>query len=194
MNYNFNDKNKWKCIGTGSERTCYLNKKDINQCFKVSEIKKSKQSKREIKYLSFLKKMNIPFTHLPELYGIVKDDKYIGIIQEVIYDDNGSISLNMRNHMEKFSSDDSMQDKLLTCLDELKNYLLEYNIIPCDLVLSNILIQNTKHGWKAIIIDGFGTTEVIPYNNYIPFLGRKKIARKWKRFMNDKVTPYLIKI
>lgn len=191
MIYDFKNTSDWKCIGTGSERHCYVKKSDKSICYKISNKNKAKQSKREISYIYYLKSKNIPFTHIPETYGIIKEKKFIGIIQEVIYDADDCISLNLKEHIKRFCNNKEEKKKLLHCLNTLKEYLIQYNIIPCDLVLSNILIQNKNNHWKAIIIDGLGTTEIIPYTNYIPYFGRIKINRKWDKFIKNRLTPLL---
>lgn len=177
------DFNSWEVIGKGNERTCYLNPKNRNICLKVSYHPNTKQSKRELVYFNLLLKREIPFIHIPKVHSIIKEEAYIGLEQEVIRNHDGSLSLDIRKHAKKYCSTKHDQEKLVNCLNELYFYLLKYNIIPCDLMLSNILIKvDNTNNWKAFLIDGFGTTEIIPFTNYISFLGQLKIKRKWAKF------------
>lgn len=184
-----NDFLNWELIGKGTERQCFLFPQNKQRCLKVSSISKSKQSKREIKYLSYLKKKNVPFLHIPELYSVFKNEYYLGVEQEVVRDSTGLVSNNLEKHMKVYCIGNKQnQERLLATLNDLYVFMLKYNIVPCDLVLSNILIKVEDDLWKAYIIDGLGTTEFIPFTNYIDFLGRVKIKRKWKVFI-DKVRP-----
>lgn len=182
----------WELIGKGAERQCFLFPDDKKRCLKVSLISKSKQSKREIKYLSYLKKKNIPFNNIPVFYGVFKSETHIGIEQEIIRDSNGSISNNLAEHIRIYCRENKEnQNKLLSALDELYFFMLSYNVVPCDLVLSNILIQVEGVSWRAYIIDGLGTTEFIPLTNYVNFLSQMKIKRKWNIFIS-RIKPLIL--
>ncbi|MEZ8088214.1 YrbL family protein [Vibrio sp. 1S139] len=182
----------WPVIGRGSERTCYLDPKDPNRCIKVSHRDKSKQTKREVAYLEKLKKNNIDFTHLPQYYGVIDCGDYIGIIQEVVRNDNGDIASDLRHYLKRNRSEKELSF-LQDGLNELKGYLKENNIIPSDLVLSNILVLEKKESIKLVLIDGYGSTELFPLSNYLPLVGRRKIERKWNKFKTSKL-PKLDKI
>ncbi|MFH0255768.1 YrbL family protein [Vibrio rumoiensis] len=183
----------WRLIGQGNERFCYLDPIKNNRCIKVSKLNRSKQSKREIRYFSLLKKRKVPFLLIPEFYGVIRSSDYLGIEQEVILNSDGSSCENVEGHIERYCKTESDELRLLNAMNELKLYLLMYNIIPCDLMLSNILIKIDYDTtiWKAYLIDGFGSAQVIPYHDYIPFLGRKKIERKWNLFIHKRVKPLL---
>lgn len=176
----------WPVIGRGSERTCYLDPKDPSRCIKVSHRNKSKQTKREIAYLEKLKKNNVDFTHLPQYYGVIDCGDYIGIIQEVVRNDNGNIASDLRCYLKQTRSEKELR-LLQVGLKELKNYLKEKNIIPSDLVLSNILVLEEEEHIKLVLIDGYGSTELFPISNYISSIGRRKVERKWKKFEQSKL-------
>ena len=74
-------------------------------------------------------------------------------------------------------------EELQAALDELKAYLLRYNIIPSDLDVDNIVIKRVPSGIRLILIDGFGSTELIPASNFFRFIGNRKIIRKWEKFL-----------
>ncbi|WP_302602710.1 YrbL family protein, partial [uncultured Sutterella sp.] len=53
-----------------------------------------------------------------------------------------------------------------------------------DLSGNNILIRREKTGInRAVMIDGFGTTDLIPICHYFPHFARMKILRHWERFL-----------
>lgn len=73
--------------------------------------------------------------------------------------------------------------ELLAALDELKTYLLRYNIIPSDLGIHNIVVKRMPSSIRLVLIDGFGSTELIPASIFIRFIGNRKIIRKWEKFL-----------
>lgn len=186
-----NDFLRWELIGKGAERQCFLLPDGNQRCLKVSLISKSKQSRREINYFKFLKKRNIPFTLIPDFYRVIKTDTYLGIEQEVILNSDGTFCHNVEKHLQYCCHSQADEIKLMASMNALKSYLLKYNVIPCDLVLSNILIKKNGSRWESYLIDGFGSPQIIPIHNYIPFLGRRKIERKWSLFIEERVKPLL---
>lgn len=186
------DFTSWDKIGEGDERTCYLIPSEKNRCLKISLKPKIKQSKREISYFKLLLKNKVPFTHIPKAYSYITGNDYLGIEQEIIKNSDGSVALDIRKHTHKYCKNEANKEKLLSALNELYAYMIKFNIIPCDLMLSNVLIQvDENSNWKAFLIDGLGANEIFPLTNYIKFLGRMKIKRKWDKFYNVRVLDYL---
>jgi len=63
-------------------------------------------------------------------------------------------------------------------------FLYRYGIALSDLSGNNILIRREKTGInRAVMIDGFGTTDLIPICHYFPHFARMKILRHWERFL-----------
>lgn len=59
-----------------------------------------------------------------------------------------------------------------------------YGIALSDLSGNNILIRREQPGInRAVMIDGFGTTDLIPICHYFPHFARMKILRHWERFL-----------
>lgn len=180
----------WQVLGRGNERCCYLNPNVQSLCIKVSNKNNAKQSKREIRYFNLLKKRHVPFIFIPDFYRVVETDGYLGVEQEVILNSDGTLCENVEGYIEKHCHNKDDELEFLAVMDMLKCYLLKYNIIPCDLMLSNILIKSNDN-LEAYLIDGFGSTQLIPLHDYISFLGRKKIKRKWSIFIKERVKPLL---
>jgi hypothetical protein len=66
---------------------------------------------------------------------------------------------------------------------------LAYSVVPCDLVMSNLLVIERPDATTVMLIDGLGASEFIPLPEYVPWLGRRKIRRKWAKFMAKTVKP-----
>lgn len=183
------DFTKWPEIGRGDERVCYQNPSDPARCIKVSRKEKCKQSRREIRYFRYLVRRGVSFAHIPKFYGVIETEDLIGIEQELIQTPSGTHPLDIRHYLKQNLSEEQHQE-FWRALAKLKSYMLRYNIIPCDLVMSNMLVLEEPGGMRIMLVDGLGGAEVIPFSDYIPYLGRKKINRKWKRFIQGVVRPH----
>ena len=164
-------------LAKGTERFCFLDPTDSHFIIKLSKQKRAKQTLREIKYFSFLKRHNIPFTHLAAIKQIIQNPEYIGFIQQRICNEDGSPSVSLKACLDNPFSD------IKELLAELIRYMYRYNILPCDLQTDNILVQQNKNHKKLFLIDGLGCTDFINIAQYYPWLGRKKILRKFLYFL-----------
>lgn len=175
-------------VGRGDERICYLHPVKPGRCLKISRLDKKKQTMREISYFLYLKKKGASFSMIPDFYGVVKGDNFIGFEQELILGNNGFFPPNLYHYLSGDLS--SFQEKKLwSALGKYKKYLIDNNIVVCDLVLSNFLVVECEKQTKIYLVDGFGASEFFPVANYSKFIGRLKINRKWERFLNEKVIP-----
>ena len=187
------DFSQWELIGQGTERVCYKHPNNPSRCIKISKKSQSKQTKREIKYLNYLKAKGVSFSHIPEFYNVIETQDSIGMEVELVSNFDGSRALNIRHYVEEnHTSEDITQLKL--ALKELKDNLIENNIIPCDLLMSNLLVTRLHHGIKVVLIDGFGTADAIPLANYVKFVGNRKIERKWSKFIDKFLTPCIERV
>lgn len=190
--HNMTDYTAWPVIGRGAERICYLNPFDKTRLVKISPKKNAKQTLREIKYFRFLIKRGIPFDHIPKFYGEIIGDDFIGFEQEFIPGTDPRHDLIPETLEQYISCLSSQADihKLRNALEKLKTYLLRYNIIPSDLLPDNIVVRHDDAELKLILIDGLGSTELIPASNYFKLLGNRKILRKWDKFSRRLFAKY----
>ena len=195
------DYTTWRVIGQGTERTCYQNPEKPARCVKIIRNSRFKQTLREISYFGYLKRKGVPFDHLPRFYGKIEGEGFIGIEQELIRDTvpsgkSADMFTPPRHDLQAVSSPTidqylskprSSQEirEFMEALDELKSYLLRYNILALGIDHNNIVVQNTGAGIKMVLIDGVYDTEWIPVSKYFRFFGNRKIMRRWNRFMNQ---------
>ncbi|MCE0733813.1 hypothetical protein LWH48_13620 [Halomonas sp. G15] len=182
------DLRNWKVIGRGDERICYQHPNDIGRCIKLSRREKAKQTLRELRYFRYLQRRRVPFTLIPEFFGVVEYEDFIGIEQQLVLDDQGKLPPNVADYLTTPLTPEQV-NHLWAGLCALKAYLLAYNVVPCDLVMSNLLVIERSDATTVILIDGLGSSEFIPLSDYVPWLGRRKIRRKWARFMEKTVRP-----
>lgn len=170
-------------IGTGRDRICYEHPFIKKQCIKIS-ISSHKQSRREMRYFSFLNKKDNDLSHLSTYLGKVNTNQGLGFCFELIRNDNGDISLTLKEALEKqVISLKEVQPKL----EQLKVYLINNNICIRDISPSNIVCQNTAEGINLIIIDGIGNSNFNPLTIRLPSLIKAAIIKAWKS-LDRKIT------
>lgn len=163
-------------IGTGRDRICYEHPTIKEQCIKVS-ISSHKQSRREVRYFSFLKKRGVDMSQISVFLGKIKTNQGIGFCFELVRNKDGKISLTLRESLEKqiFTIKD-IQPKL----EMLQKYLLSSGICIRDISPSNIICQNTTKGINLIVIDGIGNSNINPLTIRFTSLINSAIIKAWK--------------
>lgn len=177
------DYTNWPLIGQGKERSCYLNPDDPTRLVKFSPIRQSTQTQREIRYFNTLIKKGVPFDFIPRYYGEIHEKNRLGIEQEFIADKPGSSCAApiVGDYVSQLFAKEEIAE-FRKAYFQLKDYLLRWNVIPADLVPSNVVVSKTSSGIRLVMVDGLGGTELIPLSNWFHFLGKRKIERKWAKF------------
>lgn len=148
-------------LAKGKERACYRNPVNTNTVIKLSHCSFARQSLRELTYFEVLKRRKVPATHIPFFVGRVNIPGYVGIEQQLICDFDGSPSKSLFYYLSNKTS--SIYFQLPDLLEALYHFLYRYGIALSDLSGNNILIRREKTGInRAVMIDGFGTTDLIP--------------------------------
>lgn len=171
-----------KFLGRGVERFCYENPLNPNTCLKVSKKSFSKQTRREVSYFNLLKKRNITPSFMPKFIGLHEtDDSYI--LEQEYFRSTDTVKVFTIQKYVSLASDEGIAvlDKLLA---DIKQEMLNYNIIVCDLRTTNflVLVENELPS-RVVIFDGYGSPEFIPLPNWFKCLGNRKIERQWGKFM-----------
>ena len=192
------DYTNWRVIGRGTERTCYQNPADPARCVKIARKGRFKQTIRETGYFRFLANRGVPFDHLPQFYGKIEEKGIIGIEQELILDrmaDDGSGNgerMNSSKTIDQYLASRRTPEEIRIfwhALDELKAWLLKYNVLALGIDHNNVVVNLTEGGGarntRMILIDGVYDTEWIPVSKYLPCFGRRKILRRWNRFIDQ---------
>ncbi|SHM26348.1 YrbL family protein [Vreelandella subglaciescola] len=178
----------WRVVGRGDERICYQHPDDPARCVKLSRREKAKQTRRELRYFRLLRRRGVPFTLIPAFFGVVKGEGVIGLEQQLVLDDQGALPPNVSEYLATPLTP-QQASRFWAGLGALKAYLLAYSVVPCDLVMSNLLVIERPDATTVMLIDGLGASEFIPLPDYVAFLGRRKIRRKWAKFMAKTVRP-----
>ena len=182
-------------VAKGNERACYLHPEDKNKAVKVtlenSIRKKNKQTKMEIDYYEqLLKRPKMSWKHLPQYYGEVQTNKGKGFIIELIRDYDGEVSKSFAHYLKQ----DGMQ-KYQKELEAYREYFLEYLVIfNYGMMPKNILLRkNSESDFELVLIDGLGDVSHFTLLNTISYFAQKRINRRWDKFVNKYLMPYLHK-
>lgn len=169
-----------KIIGKGNERICLLDPSDPSVVYKLSLKKRSRQSSREIAYFELLKRRQVPFTHIPEYYGAFKAGEYIGIVQEHLGNNEEYLMNSLEDELRGRGQCHITESELQSAFEELKAYLIKYNVLPSDMLVHNVLVKKKRSDGSITlhIIDGLGSHNFIPLNNYSRKLGRRTIEHQ----------------
>ena len=121
--------------------------------------------------------------YLPKYYGSFQDEEIVGYEVELFWAQDGSAMTVLE--FLKIATPSQICD-LEKNLDNLKNELLQKNIVFSDLAPGNLALRLDADGsiTQLVMIDGFGSTEFIPISKYFTFFGRSKIQRRWKKFLS----------
>jgi len=172
-------------VGKGFHRECYVHPDNERLCIKVVVNGDDKEVRREQAYYRFLQKRGIAWDMLPKFHGEVETNLGSGAVFDLIRDADGKVSRTLQQCIDTEYIAVLNQHGLQQSLQRLKEYLLAENIITMTIKPKNIAYQQRDNQSSVcILIDNIGNSDFIPISSYSRFFGRKKILRKWARFMS----------
>ena len=169
-------------IGQGRERACYVHPEDPRKAVKIPLGKVRIQTRREIQfYRRFQRKGLIADAPVPRYHGECDTNLGRGIVVDLIRDYDGQVS----RPLNALLAEGVPVEEFESYLGELRQALLQYLIIfNHDMNVGNLLFQRTSsRSARMVAIDGLGDTVAIGWLNRFPSLARRKIERRWERFI-----------
>lgn len=169
-------------VGAGQERVCYLHPDDASLLIKIQKGDSDKQTRRELSlYRSLARRGMRDFEHIPRFHGEVRTNLGPGFVVDCIQDYDGGISKSLWWHFERGYPVAEFQ----SYLEELRRYLLLRRIVfSVDMGRYNILFQKlSPTRARLVVIDGLGNHSAINWLDNIAFFARRKIRRRWQRFI-----------
>jgi hypothetical protein len=169
-------------IGKGRERACYVHPEDPRLAIKMPMGEVSDQTQRDLKFYGKLKKRGIKgIPHVPDFHGLCDTNLGRGIVVDLIRNYDGEISRPLNWYLAQGVPIEEFDQ----FLQELKQSFLQNLIIfNHDMTIGNLLFQKTSTASAQLVaIDGLGDVVAIDWFDHFPFLVRRKINRRWKRFM-----------
>jgi hypothetical protein len=169
-------------IGKGRERACYVHPEDPRLAIKIPYGKTLDQTRRELKFYRQLKKRGFKGSrHIPKYHGWCRTNLGKGIVVDMIRNYDGEIS----QPLNLYLAHGIPIEEFDPYLEELKeSFLQDLIIFNHDMTIGNLLVQKTSlSSLRLVAIDGLGDTVAIDWLDRIPFFVRRKIRRRWKRFI-----------
>ena len=169
-------------IGRGKERACYVHPDDPRKAIKISGGEISTQSKREIRFYQALQKRgNVDEKHIPKFYCLCETNLGQGIVVDLIRNYDGEVS----RPLNWYLAHGCLIEEFEPYLDELKHSFLQNLIIfNHDMTIGALLLQKlSTRKARLVAIDGLGDVTALNWLDFFPFLVRRKIRRRWARFM-----------
>jgi hypothetical protein len=169
-------------IGKGRERACYVHPEDPRRAIKIPFGSDTEQTRRDIKFYRRLEKRGLKqVRHVPVYYGWAETNLGEGLVVDLIRNYDGEISAPLNWYLAQGVPIEEFDPYL----EELKeSFLQDLIIFNHDMTIGNLLVQKSSAGSAQLIaIDGLGDTVAIDWLDNIPWLVRRKIRRRWKRFI-----------
>jgi hypothetical protein len=170
-------------VGKGKERACFVHPDDPQKAIKISIGDSSEQSRREIKFYQKRQKSGSDSDqHTPRFYGLCETNLGQGIVVDMIRDQDGEISRPLNWYLAEGYPIEDFEPYL----DELKQSFLQNLIIfNHDMTVGNLLFQKiSASDARLVAIDGLGDVVALDWLDVFPSLVRRKISRRWKRFIS----------
>jgi len=118
------------------------------------------------------------FSLIPYCYGFVETNHGRGILTELIKDEDGKISISLKQYVWQFG----FNNELKRALAEFQRRWQELGIPSRNLLLHNIVVQQDDSDIKRlVVIDGLGWPDLLPLAYWFQPLGRRKAQRKVTR-------------
>lgn len=189
-----------RAFAQGGNRLCFIDPRDSNRIIKVlrpdrsADIKRAKQSfPRNLKPLRYFDENwqeqrvyqkiqaavgDAAYDLIPRCYGLVATDCGPGLVTEMIKDDDGRVSLSLKQCIWQQGKARS----LMAVVEDFVQRWGELGVPSRNLLLHNIVVQQSADGpTRLVVIDGLGWADIVPLAYRCPRLARWKAQRKAQR-------------
>lgn len=189
-----------RAFASGGNRLCFIDPRDNNRCIKVLRADRSPEIKRgqasffgrlrplrhfdenlqeQSVYYAILKRIGEQaYQLIPEYYGVVKTDYGLGFCSELIKDDDGRISISLKQYVWQ----QGFNTELKKALENFKRQWCALGMPSRNLLLHNIVVQqNTQGIVRLVVIDGLGWPLLASLFDWFPGLPQRKAQRKAAR-------------
>lgn len=191
-----------KPFAKGGNRLCFVHPEIPDRCIKVrrpdfplAALRRKKGFPKNLRPLSWFddnaeeaKVMRLLenhfgeaiFVHVSRLFGFVETDLGRGLVLELIRDEGGCISPSLKQQIWETGYTEDCR----LAVDALCRFWEKHGVPSRDLLLHNLVAQRSKHGEvrRLLVIDGLGSSNLVPSALLPGFVKRRKAKRKTSRF------------
>ena len=115
--------------------------------------------------------------YVPRYHGTVDTDMGIGIVTQLMRNTDGSWPVNLEAILPQ-----GLDEPLAAGIEEFLLAVSELRILTRDLLAHNIIAVKEPAGYRVMIVDGIGNSELIPLSSWFDGFAARKTARKIQRF------------
>jgi hypothetical protein len=121
---------------------------------------------------------------LPAIEGFVATNRGPALLEELIRDADGAVSLNLRDFLRHYRHQPELIAPFRGAVARFVEWLVAYRVIVRDLNLLNTVVQRSRDGFRVVLIDGLGSKSLLPYYRYLPPLAARRVKAKTGKFLN----------
>ena len=186
-----------KPFAQGGNRLCFVHPEDPNLCVKVrrpdftlQDLRRKKGFPRNLRPLSSfddnLEEFRVInhlvksrgediYKHIYRCDGFVETDLGRGLITELVRDEDGCISLSLKEYLWHFG----YNQNCLVAVEQLTSFWRAYSVPSRDLLTHNILVQQGGDDQiiRLVVIDGLGSPHILPFD-LLPNCYRRRYIEK----------------
>ena len=171
-------------IARGYHRECYQHPEDNDRCVKVVVHGGTEETRREQAYYRLLEKRLSDWRGIARFHGNSDTNLGAGAVFDLIRDADGSVSRTISQYLENAETLELHLEDIIHALVDFKHYQLKNNIQTMSLKPWNFVYQVSHEGRGSVfLIDSLGNSDFIPICTYNGSFGRRKIHRKWAKFI-----------
>ena len=112
---------------------------------------------------------------IPQCYGFVDTDLGTGLCVEMIRDDDGAISMSLKQYLWSFGRDNTLE----ALLQQFAKHWQQMGMPSRNLLLHNIVVQQKKgKPYRLVVVDGLGWPDLLPLGYFSKVFARHKAGRR----------------
>ena len=132
------------------------------------------------------------FDHLPRFYGLVETDLGLGLICELIRNEDGTPCESLKEYW--LMNNGLTEERVVAAIYEFLAWTVKENIFLRQIGPTNMLMKKFRNGAVKIYhIDAGGCLDLIPLANYIEWFSRLRVAIKVNHFKRRKLNKRMIR-
>lgn len=187
----------------GGNRVCFVDPRNEQHCIKVARsdrlpaIKKAEKTfpgslkplhcfddnEEEFRVYQHIQRQigDSAYELIPRCFGFVETSLGRGLCSEMITDDDGKISLSLKQYIWQ----QGLNEQLQVALVAFRQRWQTLGMPSRNLLLHNIVVQQrSAHIERLVVIDGLGWPDLIPFGYWFPSIAKRKAAKKVARLSN----------
>jgi hypothetical protein len=195
----------------GGNRVCFIDPRNHQHCIKVARADRAPAIKKsEKRFPASLKPLHSfddnyeefrvyqqiqsqigdnAYQFIPRCFGFVETNLGPGLCSEIITDDDGKISLTLKQYLWQ----KGFTDELQVVVEKFQQQWGALGMPSRNLLLHNIVVQQRQDKIvRLVVIDGLGWPDLIPFGYFFPLIAKRKARRKAAR-LTEKIEELLEK-